>query len=366
MPWFTIFRFRFAADLLGLVAKAQKPRGPGGFLARVLATCQGQVLEDSKSGENGKTISSTWRKQGFYMFFFQGFWWMVLVESILMAHNVSFVSEAQFWISHRILNHCHLWRFCRYFDDTYLPISFYSVYSHLCLLNLDSASWNSNPIWGDVYCWYPNFSGGEKILANVCEFIAIRFAFLGSEIVKEIENSFVHGETQEFQIVFQDPAQRQELCIGGHHFEVTWVTWIVPVSKWQKLLGWNLLVQVHVFTFEHLEVGRLNSGRENVHRDWRRDEKGGIRDKTSDEYDQGWCRWLILVFGCFDVLYLDVLMFFAVFEWWLCRHRAPLARTIGCQWMNWMNKNLRRNDSIVAIASLGNQKGNYQMYSCVD
>lgn len=207
----------------------------------------------------------------------------------------------------------------------------------------------------------------EKKSWQMCdEFIAIRFAFLGSEIVKEIENSFVHGETQEFQIVFQDPAQRQELCIGGHHFEVTWVTWIVPVSKWQKLLGWNLLVQVHVFTFEHLEVGRLNSGRENVHRDWRRDEKGGIRDKTSDEYDQGWCRWLILVFGCFDVLYLDVLMFFAVFEWWLCRHRAPLARTIGCQWMNWMNKNLRRNDSIVAIASLGNQKGNYQMYSCVD
>ena len=190
--------------------------------------------------------------------------------------------------------------------------------------------------------------------------------FLDSEIVKRNWNSFVPGETQEFQIVFQDPAQRQELCIGGHHFEVTWVTWIVPVSKWQKLLGWNLLVQVHVFTFEHLEVGRLNSGRENVHRDWRRDEKGGIRDKTSDEYDQGWCRWLILVFGCFDVLYLDVLMFFAVFEWWLCRHRAPLARTIGCQWMNWMNKNLRRNDSIVAIASLGNQKGNYQMYSCVD
>jgi len=54
MPCFTIFRIRFAADLLGLVAKAQKPRGPGGFLARVLATCQGQMLEDSKSGGRGK------------------------------------------------------------------------------------------------------------------------------------------------------------------------------------------------------------------------------------------------------------------------------------------------------------------------
>lgn len=54
--------------------------------------------------------------------------------------------------------------------------------------------------------------------------------FLDSEIVKRNWNSFVPGETQEFQIVFQDPAQRQELCIGGSHL------WN-PASKWLFVVG---------------------------------------------------------------------------------------------------------------------------------
>lgn len=59
----------------------------------------------------GKTISSNPDQNEGFTWFFQGFWRMVLVESILMSHNVSFVSEAQF------LKHCHLWRFCCYFEQ---------------------------------------------------------------------------------------------------------------------------------------------------------------------------------------------------------------------------------------------------------